>query len=106
MQPYTIDVAKVFSEAPFGRYRDDGKASGEAFREDILRPAMAAHSIVEIDIDGVRRGIGSSWLEEVFGGMVRKGVAATELARRVKIKSARQDYVDEIEGYIRGAESK
>lgn len=106
MDRFHLDVATTFSDAPFGRYRDDGKASGEAFRDDVLRPAISKHAVVVVDIDGVRRGIGSSWLEEVFGGMVRHGLPAEEVLRRIEIKSARVDYIDEIKGYISRAAKK
>lgn len=70
---HTINVAKDFSQATGGRYRKDGNYSGEAFREDILSP------IFDKDIDSLilinfqdTYGCCDSFLEEAFGGLVRK----------------------------------
>ena len=78
-----ISVARDFSETPFGRNRSDGTESGEVFREDYLRPALAAGP-VELDIDGVD-GLPSSFWEEVMGGLVRKGFSLDDLEKRLVI---------------------
>jgi hypothetical protein len=70
-QPYMLDVALVFSDTPGGRYRNEGKHSGEEFREDHLIPALESNDRVVVDLDGVK-GLMSSFLEEVFGGVVRR----------------------------------
>jgi len=52
---------------PFGRYRSDGEYSGEAFRDDILAPALRRHDHVTLDLGSetfkVReyRFLGSAW---------------------------------------------
>ena len=66
-----IQLGRDYSDAPAGRYRSDGPFSGERFRDDILMPALASETVVEVDLSGVA-GYGSSFLEEVFGGLVRK----------------------------------
>lgn len=66
-----IAIANDFSRFPAGRFREDGKASGEAFREDLLAPALRDVQRVAVVFDGVA-GFGSSFLEEAFGGLVRK----------------------------------
>ncbi|MDR7146173.1 STAS-like domain-containing protein [Rhizobium sp. BE258] len=73
-----IDLAKEFSAYPSGRYPADGSYNGERFRQEFLLPALLSArnggvSRVEIDIDGVRT-FGSSFLEEAFAGLVRKGL--------------------------------
>lgn len=73
-------VISDFSETPSGRYRSDGPCSGEVFREEVLIPALeklAEKEILSIKIDGVE-GYGSSFLEEAFGGVVRKKIKNTE----------------------------
>ena len=65
-----VQIGKDYSDAPAGRYRTDGPFSGERFREDILIPELASNDVVEVDLSGVA-GYGSSFLEEVFGGLVR-----------------------------------
>lgn len=67
----TINIAKDFSDVPSGRYRTDGPASGESFREDVLKVALESFDQVIIELDGTE-GYGSSFLEEAFGGLVRK----------------------------------
>jgi hypothetical protein len=83
-----IKIASEFSEVPAGRFRTDGDYSGERFREDILRQALASADEVVVDIDGAS-GYPSSFLEEAFGGLVRKGYfTRAELHRKLKIKAA------------------
>ena len=67
----SISIARDFSEFPAGRFRADGDASGEAFREDFLVKALNSFERVEVIFDGVA-GFGSSFLEEAFGGLVRE----------------------------------
>ncbi len=85
MSKYTINVAKEFTNRPFGRYRqDDSKRSAEVFREDILIPAMQKHDHVVVDLSGSNY-YGSSFLEEVFGGLVRAGFKEDALKERLEI---------------------
>ena len=65
----TIEIARDFSKFPAGRFRGDGEASGEAFR-DMLADALSSGEGVVVVFDGVA-GFGSSFLEEAFGGLVR-----------------------------------
>ncbi|MCL2912807.1 STAS-like domain-containing protein [Shewanella corallii] len=70
-----INIGKDFSDTPAGRFRSDGKHSGEAFRDDLLEKRLsevAEDEKLYIKIDDVE-GYGSSFLEEAFGGLVRKG---------------------------------
>lgn len=80
-----ISIAKDFSVTPIGRYNDDSDYNGTKFRETVLRKALSEGS-VEVDLDGVE-GFGSSFLEEAFGGLVRKGYFSAEvLHQRLKIR--------------------
>lgn len=68
-----LSVADDFSPFPAGRFHDDGEFNGTRFREDFLVPALqalepAGHLIVTFE--GVA-GLGSSFLDEAFGGLVR-----------------------------------
>jgi len=65
-----IEIAKDFSPYPSGRFRRQGKHSGEEFRDDYLAPALREHDHVEVILDGAL-GYGSSFLEEAFGGLIR-----------------------------------
>ncbi len=102
----SINVTKQFSEYPAGRYRSDGKFSGEVFRDDWLAPYLSEHDIVEIDLDGAM-GYGSSFLEEAFGGLVRKHhMTPSSLRSKLRIKSEDEpSLVDEIWIYINDAHS-
>ncbi|EMO47265.1 STAS-like domain-containing protein [Leptospira santarosai] len=68
-----IKVAKDFSDVVGHRYRADGPKSGEEFREDFLEPVLEDQNVeaIEIDMDDTW-GYPSSFLEECFGGLVRK----------------------------------
>jgi len=71
MTTQKIRIADDFTQFPFGRYRNEGEHSGEVFREEYLWPILSRGDNVEINLDGVLGGLGSSFLEEVFGGMIR-----------------------------------
>lgn len=97
-----INIAAEFSKTPGGRYRTDGPASGEEFRESVLIPALRENATIVIELDGTR-GYPSSFLEEAFGGLVRRQHwSAAEFARKVKIRaSAAFDiYVQDIQAYV------
>ncbi len=63
---------KDFSKFPGPRFSELGDFSGEDFRDNHLIPALEKDD-VEVNLDGVF-GYGSSFLEEAFGGLVRKKV--------------------------------
>jgi len=78
-----INIFCDFSKHPSGRFYEDGPYSGQKFREEYLIPALKEHSKFTIKIDGVR-GYGSSFLDEAFGGLVRKhGFSSSELHNRL-----------------------
>ena len=101
----TISVAKDFSPYPAGRFLDDGKFSGEAFRENILVPALKddGFGLIRVCLDGVA-GVGSSFLEEAFGGLVRRGTFSKEfLANHLEIETSDdglKDFVELAKRYI------
>ena len=87
-----IKISSDFSDTPLGRYPTDSDFSGERFREEFLVPPLKKGEEVTVDIDGVE-GYGSSFLDEAFGGLVRKGqFTADDLHRRLKIESHDADY--------------
>lgn len=85
-----INIAEDFSAYPIGRDSDDSEDSnGEKFREEFLVPALEqvrnSPGIVEVSFEGVE-SFGSSFLEEAFGGLVRKcGWTASDLKKKLKI---------------------
>ena len=94
-----------FARYPFGRYRGDGEYSGQRFREDFLIDAFKRHKDeVVVILDGAV-GMGSSFLEEAFGGLVRAGIDRQEIKTRLKIVSSRDSSkANEIFRYIDDAE--
>lgn len=103
----TISIAKDFSERPAGRYLTDGKFSGQAFREKLLLPNLIDGQTLVVELDGVR-GYPSSFLEEAFGGLVRKhNLSAADLLERLTLSAvtpAYRRYIDIIWGYVRTAD--
>ena len=87
-----ISIARDFANAPCGRYRAEGPHTGEAFREDFLVPKLKEanpDNPLIIDINGAE-GYTPSFLEEAFGGLVRKhGYTANLLAQILKIEAER-----------------
>ena len=96
-----IRVAEDFSRTPAGRYRTDGRWSGEAFREDHLGPALEGGTQrLVVHLDGVE-GYGSSFLEEAFGGLVRKAnLTGEQLHRVLEIETSDEAWEREIWDYI------
>ena len=86
----TISIARDFSPFPAGRKRGDGPFTGETFREDVLRPKLAGGQHVILDIDGVE-GLPSSFLEEVFGGLIRLGWTTDNLKNAVEFRHTDPD---------------
>lgn len=106
MKEKKITVGIDFAKTPIGRYREDGPYSGQVFREDILIPALKENDKVIIDLSGVE-GYGSSFLEEVFGGLIRSREGAdADLKDKLQIVSsdpAMSIYVDFAKEYMQAA---
>lgn len=83
----TISIANDFTKYPGGRYRKHGKGSGEEFRESFLIPNIENQEHITIVLDGTA-GYSSSFLEEAFGGLVRRGYASDLLHRLINFQAA------------------
>jgi hypothetical protein len=92
-----IVVAKEFARSPAGRHVTDGPNSGERFREQYLVDALRnTDDWVEIDLRGAL-SLGSSFLDEAFGGLVREhGIPPSVLRRRLRIRSDLDTYISKI----------
>jgi hypothetical protein len=91
MSDVIVSIAEDFSRYPAGRNRRDGENSAERFRDDVLIPtlrrAISAGSRVVVKLDGVY-GYSSSFLEEVFGGLVRsRAFPIDSIKRSLKISA-------------------
>jgi hypothetical protein len=83
-----INIAKQFSLTPGPRFIKQGSFSGEAFRRKLLVPALSSGAIVCVILDGTA-GIGSSFIDEAFGGLVRsEGFDRSDVLGRITIESA------------------
>ena len=101
-----LNIAKYFSRSPAGRYITDGPFSGQAFREDLLVPALLKSEFVEVQLDGAL-GFGSSFLEEAFGGLVREhGLKADSLKSQIHITTKLKTYEQRVWRYLEAARPK
>jgi hypothetical protein len=103
-----INIAQDFSKAPGGRFREDGKASGQEFRERFLEPLFAegaTQDSIRILLDG-SYGYPTSFLEEAFGGLARRFGSAKVMSRLEFVSVEEPLLIDEIKSYILNAEDK
>lgn len=101
----TIDIGKDFSKYPGGRYAELGAFSGEEFRDHILIPALKQIDVndhVTVVLDNAL-GYSSSFLEETFGGLIRKGFDASQISKSLIIDSSKPLLKAEINEYIMSA---
>lgn len=100
----TISIARDYTPYPGGRYRKNGKGSGQQFREEFLVPLFQQDRTVTLDLDGAS-GYPPSFLEEAFGGLVREGYSVDEIKRRIHLTAgpAYEPYKQMIWGYVEKA---
>lgn len=73
------------------RYASQGDGSAEIFRKRIVA-ALNISDNVEVDLDGTV-GCGLSFIEEVFGGLVRtEGMDKEEILKKISVKSIECPY--------------
>jgi hypothetical protein len=86
MSEKRISLARDFSRHTGPRFIDQGPFSGEKFRK-VLLAELKKNDVLTVDLDGTT-GIGSSFLDEAFGGLVfAEGMSKADVLRRVKVKS-------------------
>jgi hypothetical protein len=103
-----LSIAENFSKYPAGRSRRDGPFSAEHFREDQLIPALRdaqqSGDRVIVVLDGVY-GYSSSFLEETFGGLIRRRVFPPDWLRdSLEIRANDPIYASykiDADGYLR-----
>lgn len=103
-----IKISTDFSDTPGGRLKKEGEFSGELFRDSILiekyREAERQNDNIEIDFDDCY-GVGTSFLEEAFGGMVRK-YHVHGMLQRIRIISTEDETIpDNIKKFVEKAEA-
>lgn len=111
MENIVIVISKDFSRTPGARFPEEGDWSGEDFRKRYLIPklneALQRNVKLVVDLDGTA-GYGTSFLEEVFGGLIREEhYSLSVLSNVLKIKSDEDpDYIEEINEYMKAADEK
>ena len=89
-----ISIARDFSKYPAGRYEADGDYNGTKFRKEHLVPHLLGDKVLEVSFDGVA-GLGSSFLEEAFGGLVRdEGMTKAFLEKHLQLLTHEDDLED------------
>lgn len=100
-----VNIARDFDPYPWGREQ------GRDFRERILKPKLrpilsGSGERLTVDLDGCRM-LGSSFLEEAFGGLVRHRVIDKHDFNRVIVLKASSPsmrlFVDAIHEYVKKA---
>ena len=84
------------------RFKNLGRNSGEVFREDYLIPWLNENkddNVLEIDFDGTLVYT-PSFLEESFGGAIRKGYNEVERLRFINVPD---NQLQKIQKYIKQA---
>lgn len=89
MKMKEMNFVNEFTDMPLGRYNEDGPYSGQRFRDEFLVPKLhqlADGEVLLLDLSNAF-GFGSSFLEECFGGMVRRKIfSLDELKKKLIIK--------------------
>lgn len=103
MEIIKINIAEDYTDSPGGRYKKEGKYSGEDFRETILKKkyleAKKLGGRLYVDLDG-GYGYATSFLEEAFGGLVRE-LKDNKIPQIIQIKSDDAEYlIDDVKRYI------
>lgn len=103
-----ISIVKEYTDKPGARYESQGSNSGEKFRDTILYPkfikAIENNDTLVVNLDG-GYGYGSSFLEETFGGLVRRlkkenNENYKKVMEIVIISDDNKTWIDKIKGYI------
>ncbi len=106
MEEVIISIAKDFTKFPGPRYRNEGDFSGEEFRENFLHKnferIIKNGGKLVVNLDGTF-GFGTSFLEEVFGGLART-FKNVDVASYLRIISNEEPYLStDIKSYIADA---
>jgi hypothetical protein len=96
-----------FTETPGSRYKIEGPFSGEEYRDSIVEPkfleAEGSQKKLLVNLDGPL-GYGTSFLEEVFGGLARK-YGAKRVLDGINFISEEEPYlIDDIQKYVEDTE--
>jgi len=106
MERIYYNMASEFSVDLGPRKIEHGNFSGERFRDYILIPLIEKDSTITLDFNDVLTAP-SSFLEETFGGLIRKGFKLSDINKRVEIISEEDPWINEmIIKYLKEADEK
>ena len=101
----TINIAQDYTKTPGGRFKSEGKYSGEDFRQKILLPkyieAKSKSESLKVILDG-GYGYATSFLEEAFGGLARDR-KEREILNIIIISDEEPALIQKIRKYIEDA---
>ncbi len=100
-----ISLAKDFNRDPAGRFLSDGPFSGEKFREELLYPALKDPKIekVIVELNGLG-GVGSSFWDEAFGGLIRNDqLPLNEIRVKLEIRCEDASLIKHVWSFINSA---
>lgn len=106
-----ISIARDFSRIPGARTPEEGDFSGYDFRTMILLPslkeAIEKKEKLTIILDGTA-GLGTSFLEESFGGLIRvdKLDYQTIVDTIELVSEEDEEYIEEINNYLEDANAQ
>ena len=87
MTEQVFSIAQRFGPYAGPRFTRQGAHSGESLRRMLLKFLNETNGVVTVVLDGTR-GMGSSFLDEAFGGLVRsEGKSKDDLKRRLRFQS-------------------
>ena len=87
-----IDIAQDFSRFPRGLTPKDGAANATTFRKQHLVPVLEKNDRAIVILDGVG-GYSASFLNEAFGGLVRKeGYSAKKVFDSFEFRATKLGY--------------
>ena len=107
----TISIAKDFSTIPGARFPEEGDFSGQDFRNNVLCPALkkavSNNEVLTVVLDGTA-GLGTSFLEESFGGLIRNDKFSLDTIQKfiVFVSEEEPDYITENNQYIKEANAQ
>lgn len=111
MNDLVLKISTDFCKSPGARYPEEGDFSGQEFRENVLFPiyqeAKRKGVGLIVDLDGTS-GLGTSFLEESFGGLIRVNkLDYNDVINTISFVSVENpDYIEEILGDLKDAYEK
>lgn len=111
MDKIKIKIVDKFVSTPGPRYIKEGKWSGEKLRKELIFPyfeqAIKNKKHIFIDLDGTS-GYGTSFLEEVFGGLIRiNKLKYEDIIKILDLKSDEEPYlIEDIKEYLLDAKNQ